>query len=784
MPEPRTSAKTVAQGLLGFVGLSVAAGVLATAAVTPAIAMTGLATTTSISVFDGLPDYLQLDSLAQKSSIYAKDAAGNPVLLASFYDQNRIEDSWEQISQFAKDAAVSAEDPRFFEHGGIDLAGTVRAVVNNAAGGSTQGGSSITQQYVKNVLVQKAEAIPDAAESKAAYEEATATTPERKLKEMRLAIGLEKTYGKEDILRGYLNIAGFGGRVYGIEAASNYYFNTTAANLTLEQAATLLAIVNNPENLRIDKPDNADNGAANGYALTQTRRDYVLKQMLSEEKITQEQYDAAVATVITPTIVAPVTGCTAAASSAYFCDYVTQVLQNNEIFGSTQEERWTNFKRGGYSVFTTLDLDLQSASQAAIDEYVPKTTTELDLGAVSVSVQPGSGRILAMAQNKDYSQDPDVIATGGNYSAINYNTDQAYGGSAGFQPGSTYKIFTLTDWLKSGKGVNESINANRRSNWGTFTNSCVDGGTQTADAGWNPQNDEGESGSYTVRRATQQSINTAFIAMAQELDLCDISKTAESMGVHRADGAPLNNSPATVLGTNEVAPLSMATAFATLASGGMTCDPIAIDSITKPDGTAAEVPSANCRQSVDPKVAAAVDDVLQGVVTNGTASASGNRTDGVGELIGKTGTTDDAEATWMSGASTTVATVVGTFNVSGHVNLRNTYIGGTQVASMRHYIWPQIMSAALAKYPGGDFPEADRATLQGDGTGSSEDESTPTPTPSADPTEVPSQAPTQAPTDGGDTGDGTGTDPGTGDSGNGNGTGGNSGNGNGNGAPG
>ena len=783
MPEPRTPAKTVAQSVLGFVGLSVAAGVLATAAVTPAIAMTGLATSTGISVFDGLPDYLQLDSLAQKSSIYAKDSAGNPVLLASFYDQNRIEDSWDQISQFAKDAAVSAEDPRFFDHGGIDLAGTVRAVVNNAAGGSTQGGSSITQQYVKNVLVQKAEAIPDKAESDAAYEEATATTPERKLKEMRLAIGLEKTYGKEDILRGYLNISGFGGRVYGIEAASNYYFNTTAANLTLEQAATLLAIVNNPENLRIDKPDSADNGAANGYALTKTRRDYVLDQMLKEQKISKEQHDTAVAIPITPTIVPPVTGCSAAGSSAYFCDYVTNVLQNNEIFGATQDERWTNFKRGGYSVFTTLDLDLQSASQAAIDEYVPKTTTELDLGAVSVSVQPGSGRILAMAQNKDYSQDPDVLATGSNYSAINYNTDQAYGGSAGFQPGSTYKIFTLTDWLKSGKGVNESINANRRSDWGTFTNSCVPGGTEQAEAGWSPRNDEGESGSYTVRRATQQSINTAFIAMAQELDLCDISKTAESMGVHRADGAPLNNSPATVLGTNEVAPLSMVTAFATLAAGGKTCDPIAIDSITKPDGSTAEVPSANCRQSVDAKVAAAADDVLQGVVSNGTASASGARTDGVGELIGKTGTTDDAEATWMSGASTTVATVVGTFNVSGHVNLRDTYIGGTQVASMRHYIWPAVMSAALAKYPGGDFPEADRATLQGDGSGSSGEDSTPTPTPTADPTQAPSEAPTPAPGDGGDT-DGTGEDGGPAAPGNGNGNGGGAGNGNGNGAPG
>ncbi|MFZ4893116.1 transglycosylase domain-containing protein [Plantibacter sp. Mn2098] len=776
MPESRSRAKVAVAGFLGFIGLSVVAGVLATAAVTPAIAATGLATNTSITLFDGLPDYLQLDALAQKSNIYAKDSAGNPVLLASFYDQNRIEVGWDKISQYVKDAAVSAEDPRFYDHGGVDLMGTVRAVLSNVGGGDIQGGSSITQQYVKNVLVQKAEAIPDKKQSAAAYKEATDTTPERKLKEMRLAIGLEKTYGKDDILRGYLNIAGFGGRVYGIEAAANYYFNTTAANLTLDQAATLVAIVNNPENLRIDKPDDKDNGSANGYALTKARRDYVLKQMHTEGKITQAELEQAKAQPITPSIVVPVTGCQAAGSSAYFCDYVTHILQNNAVFGATQDARWANFTRGGYSVYTTLDVDLQNTSQAAIDEYVPKTSDQLDIGAVSVSVQPGTGRILAMAQNKDYSQDPEVLASGANYSAINYNTDSDYGGSSGFQPGSTYKIFTLTDWLAEGHGVNETINANRRTNWGTFNDSCAPGGTVQADAGWNPQNDEGESGNWTVRRGTEQSVNTVFVGMAKQLDLCAIRKTAESMGVHRADGDPLEQGPASVLGTNEIAPLTMAGAFATLASGGTTCDPIAIDSITKPDGSAVTVPAANCRQSVDPKIAAAVDNVLQGVVANGTASASGQRTTGQGELIGKTGTTDNAEATWMSGASTTVATVVGTFNVSGHVGLRSTYFDGNQVANIRHLIWPKIMSEALAKYPGGSFPSADRATLNGTFSSSSNQDdnnsSTPTPTPTPSTPQSPTDNSTEPPT-------GNGGNGGNGNGNGGNGNGGNGGTGNG-----
>ncbi|MFZ4893115.1 transglycosylase domain-containing protein [Plantibacter sp. Mn2098] len=712
MPEQHRTATGVLGGLLGFLGLSVAAGVLVAATVTPALAVTSIATKSTISVFDSLPDYLQLDELAQKSNIYAVDSAGAPVLLASFYQQNRIEVGWDQISQFVKDAAVSAEDPRFYEHGGVDLMGTARAVLSNFKGGETQGGSSITQQYVKNVLVQKAEAITDPAKMKAAYEEATKATPDRKLKEMRMAIGLEKSYGKQDILRGYLNIAGFGGRVYGIEAAANYYFGVSAANLSLDQAATLVSIVNNPETLRIDKPDREVNGAADGYSLTLDRRNYVLNHMLKEGKITQEQHDAAIALPITPAINPPSTGCQTAQSNAgYFCDYVTHVFRNNPIFGDTEDARWANFTRGGYDVYTTIDLELQDAAQNAINEYIPHTSDQLDVGAVAVTVQPGSGRILAMAQNKQFSADEDTLANP-DYSAINYNTDKEYGGSAGFQPGSTYKTFTLAEWLKEGHGLNEGVDGRKRTPWGTFKDSCADGGTVYQGSDWNPGNDEGGNGGfYTAAQSTKLSINTGFIAMAKQLDLCGIRKTAEAMGVHRADGDPLQQGPASVLGTNEIAPLSMATAFASFASGGVTCDPIAIDKVVKPDGTEIPVPPANCRQGLEPNVAATANKALQATFDGGTTSQS-RVGDGI-PLIGKTGTTDNNEATWMSGASTKAATIVGVFNASGHVNLRRTYFDGTQIAVIRHSIWPQIMAVANAKYGGDRFGDADPALVNG-----------------------------------------------------------------------
>ena len=240
---------------------------------------------------------------------------------------------------------------------------------------------------------------------------------------MRLAIGVEKRYSKSEILLGYLNIAGFGGTVYGIEAAANYYYSTTAANLTLAQAASLIAIVNNPEKFRLDQPESETNGAANGYAANTDRRDYILANMLEEKKITRAEYDAAIATPVQPAITEPSTGCQTAAGSAYFCDYVKNILQTDPVFGEDDETRMLNFRRGGYEVYTTLDLDMQNAAEQSIARHVPATFPGWDVGGVISSVQVGTGRVLAMAQNKTYSQDPDVLAQGPQYTSINYNTD-------------------------------------------------------------------------------------------------------------------------------------------------------------------------------------------------------------------------------------------------------------------------------------------------------------------------------------------------------------------------
>jgi membrane peptidoglycan carboxypeptidase len=701
----RRTAGGVVRGLLGLVVVSTVAGLLVTVAITPVVALSGLGAANAITVFENLPGYLDIEPLSQKSNIFATENDGTPVLLASFYDQNRIEVDWDQISPYARDAVVASEDPRFYDHGGVDAQGTLRAAVTTALGGVTQGGSSITQQYVKNVRVQQCELEPDDELRKGCYNAVTATAPDRKIKEMRLAIGVEKKFTKNDILRQYLNITGFGGTVYGLEAAANYYYGTTAAELTLPQAASLVAIVNNPAKFRLDNPSSETNGEANGYAVNKARRDYILREMVKHEKITVEEFQAAVAAPIEPAITEPSTGCQSAGGSAFFCDYVTHLLRNDPAFGEVDATRLQNFRRGGYDVYTSLDLDLQRAAEATMAANVPMEYPGWDVGSVITSVQVGTGRVLAMAQNKRYSQDPTVAATSSTYTGVNYNTDYAEGGSSGFQPGSTYKVFTLAEWLKTGHRLDERVDSARKASWGTFNDSCR--GPQNYDSqNWNPRNDAGESGgNYSALESTLGSINTGFIGMAKKLDLCSIRQTAEAFGVHRADGNPLVQTAAAVIGTNEVAPLTMAVAFAGVANRGVTCSPIAIDRIVGANGDDVPVPESDCIASVDQTVAAGMVYALRRVMTNGTAQQSWGATVPRVPLLGKTGTTDGGKDTWMAGASSKVATVAVVVSVTGEARQRSISFESGPAATARHRMWPDVMSVANEKYGGEELIE-------------------------------------------------------------------------------
>ncbi len=683
--------------------MSAVAGLLVAAAVTPAIAVTGMAANNGIGVFEGLPEYLEIGALAQPTTIYAKNSDQSDRALATFYSQNRLPVAFDQISQAAKDAAIAGEDPRFYSHGGVDIQGTMRGVLSTVSGGGVQGGSSITQQYVKNVLLQKCEAMPVKTDAqKKAYEtcvdDSTGVTPDRKVKEMKYAIGLEKKYTKDQILVGYLNIAGFGGSVYGIEAAAHYYFNTSAAALSPAQAASLLAIVNEPTSLKLDNPDSESNGAANGYAKNKERRNYILEKMYQYKKLTKTQYDEAVKTAVEPVITPSDRGCQTAGGSAYFCDYVQRIILNDPTFGADRDARTSNFNRGGYKIYTSLDLDLQTVAEATINSYVPPSYDKADIGGVLVGIQPGTGRVLYMAQNTKYSQDPEMLDSSPDYTSVNYSTDQDYGGSGGFQVGSTYKVFTLAEWFKQGHSLNEPVNANIRT-YKTFKDSCTGGWSGT----YTPQNDStGETGIRNAQSATTQSINTAFVSMASQLDLCEIKKDAEAFGVHTAKGEPLDTNPAAVLGTNYIAPLTMATAFAGIANNGMTCSPIAIDKILDASGKEVTPPQSACTQSVDPAVANTMAKALKGPLQSGGTAGGMNQTGK--DMIGKTGTTEYNDQLWLVAATTKVAGAYWVGNVQGHVDFRRVYpTHGTSPASARTAVMRAMMTAAVGKYGGDDF---------------------------------------------------------------------------------
>lgn len=716
---------------MGFLALSIVAGILAAAAVTPAVALTGTAADDTIGVFDGLPEYIKVEPLAQASTMYATKA-GKEVPIATFYSQNRVEVGWDDIAQTIKDAAIATEDPRFYDHGGIDVTGTIRGALLTALHKDVQGGSSITQQYVKNILVQRCEnkqvdVTATAAVQKkqlalyqACYYDATQVDPVRKLKEMRYAIGLEKEYSKNQILQSYLNIALFGGRVYGVQSAAAYYFGVSAKALNLQQAATLVAILNNPDNLRIDQPLSKDNGAKNGYALTLERRNYVLNRMLANGKITKEQHDAAVATKIQPKITPVQNGCMTAQaySAAFFCDYVQHIIQQDPIFGANPDARTLFLNRGGLKIYTSLNLDLQAVSQHAISSYIPPTSPNLDLGASNVSTEVGTGRVITMTENRSYDN---TATPGPGSTAVNYNTDYAYGGSEGFQTGSSFKAYDLLEWLKEGHSLYEVIDATHH----TFPQTEFHESDPCNDIGgspWNVANDEGESVSrINVMNATAASVNSAFAMMATKLDLCGIKEGAQALGVHGADeqANPFMANPSSVLGTNYIAPLTMATAYAGIANHGVACSPVAIDKIVAADGTLHAVPKTRCNTTnpIDPGVAAAAIYALQGVLRGGGTAASANPGDGI-PIFGKTGTTDNSLENWLVTSTTKIAQATWVGNVEGAVPLRSQtfqgvgngpFVGGGDV---KFAIVKPIDQALNAVYGGGAFPAVDGKYLR------------------------------------------------------------------------
>ena len=699
MSAQKTKPSGVFGAIAGLLGLSVLAGVLVTAMVTPAIAVTGLTAQSSIRIFNNLPDYLTLDAQSQKNTIYTLSNKQKPVAIASIYYQNREEIPWEEVNENVKLSLLAAEDRKFFEHGGVNISSTIRAALSNIIASDIESGAStLTMQLVKNILIMKALEEPTEALQAEKRSEAEAQTIDRKLREMKMAIGLEKRYSKNEIMLGYLNIAGFGGNTYGIEAAANQFFSVDAKDLTLPQAASLIAIVQTPTYHSLNSEKN--------YESNQKRRDLILKRMLEWDFIDQATFDEAIATPLKVDPSPPKNGCFNASAAKYFCDYVEKLVPELESLGATAEERRANWQLGGYHVYTSLDHSQQKNAEKVVLEQAPANEKRFNLGAAASVIQPGTGRILAMAQNKHYSplNDDDDSTT-----SVNYNTDKKYGGSSGFQVGSTYKIFTLVEWLKQNHGLHETVDGRVKTyDLSTFTAPCY-----PSTGSWRVPNfgNAGGSSSTSALRATTASINSAYAAMAHKLDLCAIRDTALAMGVHRADGEELIPNPSAILGTDEIAPLSLANSFATIASGGKFCKPVAVDRIVTATGEELPGQAQDCTQAITPEVAAAAAYALRAVMTGGTGG-SANTWDNV-KLIGKTGTTDSAVHTWMAGASTNAAIAAWVGNVVGKQNLSRVYLPQGAANRARYAIFRNIMAGFNREYGGGAWPSPPSELMRG-----------------------------------------------------------------------
>ena len=736
MPQTNRTASGVLGGLLGLVALSTVAGVLVTATVTPAIAVTGAAAKQAIDLFDSLPAYLEVNAPMEPWNIYAPSGEeGQYTKLATFYDQNREPLTFEELSPVVIDAILSSEDKLFYEHSGVNLGATAKALIDNLRGTSTRGASTISQQFVKNVKIQECEQELDPemdgylqAAQDCWWQYAVGSGNEgvqRKLQEMRWALQIEKDYSKNDILLGYLNVAHFGGQVYGIEAASKYYFGKSSRDLSIDEAAVLAGIVQEPNRFRIDNKSLAEgNDADNGFPATTERRNYVIRQMLLNGKITQEQYDEAIATPITPNITPVTPGCNLAGENGYFCRYVKAAVESHPALGATEEERKENLRLGGIDIYTTLDPRVQGAGLQAMAERAPAARDDMNFGAAAVTLESSTGRILAMVQNTTFDESAAAVDDPTKTSLV-YAADRDHGGSSGFAVGSTYKLFTLIDWLEKGRSINEVIDGKRR----VFTSYTCNGESRSnRDLIQNYGDGAGGPGFVgNITRFTASSLNTGYLAMATQLDICEINAVASRMGANYATGEPAttlisgstkqeNNAVLfDVLGSKNIAPLDMAAAYATVANQGVYCTPNAIDRIVGRDGEEIPLPEPDCKRVISPEVAATAASALSSVMTSGGTGTRANTGDGI-PLIGKTGT-NEGYSTMMitSSTATTTATWVGNVQMWKYgedrwdwVSLTRKYHNGTQLSDLRYFINRDIQRAANAVYGGSRFPQPDR----------------------------------------------------------------------------
>ncbi|MEU8848198.1 transglycosylase domain-containing protein [Streptomyces sp. NPDC048564] len=668
-----------------FLGVSVLAGAVLAGIALPAVGALGLAAKGSVESFDELPVSLKTPPLSQRTTIL--DAKGDQI--ASVYSRDRTVVDLKDISPYMQKAIVAIEDARFYQHGAVDLKGVLRALNRNAqSGGVTEGASTLTQQYVKNVFVE--EAGDDATK----VAQATQQTLGRKIKELKYAIQVEEELGKKKILENYLNITFFGQQAYGVEAASQRYFSKSAKDLELQEAALLAGIVQSPS--RYDP--------VNDEAEATKRRNIVLQRMADVGDVSQADADKAKEAPLGLKVSKPNNGCiTAVKGAGFFCQYVERVFLSDPVFGKNREARAKIWNRGGLTITTTLDPQAQESVQASLKDHVNQDDK---VAAATTLVEPGTGKVLGMGQSKPYGY-------GKNETEYNYSVDAAYGGSNfGFPTGSTFKPFVAAAALEEGRPPTQEYSSPYEMEYPSPVQTC-DSKPWTNLRGEKLENEaESERGPYRLRKAMELSVNTYFVQMVADIGLCPVVNITDKLQVRQGNGDKLPETPSVTLGSIGLSPLTMASAYAAFASRGMYCTPIAIESISQKVGgeqKSLEVPKSTCSRAMSEQTADTINTLLQGVVDSGTGKEAGltNR-----QSAGKTGTTDERRNAWFVGYTPNLSGAVWVGSATQKVKMRNIYIGGqyhdlVYGGRVPGPIWRDAMNGALDGKPDENFNTVD-----------------------------------------------------------------------------
>ncbi len=604
--------------LIGLLCGVLAGGVLAATAL-PATALGGLTTKYLFDSYMRLPSELETPPAAQPSRLYANDGR---TLITTFYEEDRHNVPLNQVAPVMQKAMVAAEDRRFYQHGGVDLRGVARALVSNARGDQNQqGASTLTMQYVRNVLKEDPDLTPQQ------RIDSTATSFRRKLQEMRYAQTLEKRMSKQEILERYLNIAYFGAAAYGIDAAAQRYFSKPASQLTLAESAMIAGLVQSPDH---DSPIAGDRKAA------LNRRGYVLDSMVKMKAITPAQASAARAEPLglNPKRYDAPQGCMDIPDErndwGFYCDYFVQWWEAQQAFGADGGKRETELKRGGYSIVTALDPKVQAAAH---DESVGVYGYGQLVLPIAV-VEPGTGHILAMGVNKRYSLAP------GSGNTVNQLV--AGGGSiSGYAAGSTFKMFTMLTALEQGKPLSTTFNAPAR-----FKSKWPASGHATCGGYYCPANESPAwmDGPRTMWTGFGRSVNTYFVWLEQEVGADKVVAMAQRLGIKfrssadaelAADQAKIWGS--FTLGVSGTTPLDLANAYATVGAEGIYCKPLPVLSIMDMSGKRVAAGDPSCHRAISADVARAATDAARCPVgqNSSTSACNGGTAEGVGSLFGR-----------------------------------------------------------------------------------------------------------------------------------------------------